>query len=100
MAVFFLGKSLPAVLSAKGAYGGMALFLPIFPVCLKRSISVVFAAPAAERSTESVLPDTFVGFAPAFPRYKAAYACAATGEDGVPIFPGAGNASGGDVCGG
>jgi hypothetical protein len=66
LAVFFLGKSLPAVLSVLARYGGMALFLLIFPAYLKQYISVVFVAPAVELSTECVHPVIFVGFAPAF----------------------------------
>lgn len=66
MAVFFLGKSLPAVLSVMARYGGMVLLLLIFPACLKQYISVVFVAPAVALFIECVHPVIFVGFAPVF----------------------------------
>jgi len=47
-------------------YGGMALFLLIFPAYLKQYISVVFVAPAVELSIECVHPAILVVFAPAF----------------------------------
>jgi len=99
LAVFFHGKSLPAARTARVAYGGMALFLSTFAACLKRYICVVCVAPAVELSTECVPLVIFVDFAPAFLRYERASACAATKSDGVLIFPGAHNASGGAVCG-
>lgn len=68
MADFFLGKSLTAVLSVMARYGGMALFSLIFPVYLKRCISVVFVAPAVAPSTECVHLGIFDDFAPALLR--------------------------------
>jgi hypothetical protein len=66
LAVFFLGKNLTAVLSVMARYGGMALFSLIFPVYLKRCISVVFVAPVVALSTGCVHPGIFVDFVAAY----------------------------------
>jgi hypothetical protein len=66
LAVFFLGKNLPAALTVKAHCGGMVLSWPIFPAYLKQYISVVFVAPVVALSTECVHPGILVVFAPAF----------------------------------
>ena len=78
LAASFHGKSLPAALTVRAVCGGIALFLPIYPACLKRYIFVVCVAYAAELSTECAPPAIFVDFAPAFPSYEKVSAWAAT----------------------